>query len=347
MIRISLGIGDALALIGLGLAALAVPGKLWAQDELDIAAAPAGTTAYQIVLENDALANTDRGYTNGLQLSRIRSARTELPWWSGPLRGRFRLCVDDDSVDSCYNVRSGFLFGQLMYTPENISLRRRIPDDRPYAGWLYGGVVTELLDQAATHSHRFEIDVGVLGPESQADDAQIFIHDTFGFTEPRGWANQIDTRLGVVLQYDYRRALIRKDLAGSGARLFDLSGAAGVTAGNIFTNVHLSAIARLGYNLSDIFPETISPVGIDASDVEVYVFAGATARGVLINETIEGHPLHRVDAESFVNDVSWGGVVRVGGYRLQFVIVTRSPEYTPSSRQHRYGSVGLSWNKSF
>ena len=43
------------------------------------------------------------------------------------------------SLAACTSLQLGVFFGQNMYTPDNISERGLIRNDRPYAGWLYAG----------------------------------------------------------------------------------------------------------------------------------------------------------------------------------------------------------------
>ncbi|MDX1501746.1 MAG: lipid A deacylase LpxR family protein [Thermoanaerobaculia bacterium] len=321
-------------------------------------AAPARTATHRLTFENDALIGTDRGYTNGLQYSRMRPRFEGLPSWARPFLGRFTLCSDaappaelppvdaEEGPDrGCYRVNSGFLLGQLIYTPEDLTRRDLIADDRPYAGWLYGGVVTELIHSSRRRMHRFEAQIGVLGPESQADEAQILVHEAFGFTRPQGWANQVDTRLGAEIEYDWTYNLLKLDRHER--RLFDVHLGLGATAGNVFANARASLLGRIGLNLSDVFPETIEPVALTLDDVEAYLFARVVAKGVLINETIEGSPRHLLEIEELVNDLVAGFVLRLGGYSLAYSAVTRSDEYRPGGRQHRYGSLSFSWHRSF
>ena len=96
--------------------------------------------------------------------------------------------------------------GQLMFTPEDIAGRALIIDDRPYAGWLYGS--------AAFHSKTyrrldtFELQVGLTGEFSLAEQAQDLVHSIRGIARANGWDNQIDTEVGFALIYDRKQRLI-------------------------------------------------------------------------------------------------------------------------------------------
>src|SRR3990170_3742409 len=72
------------------------------------------------------------------------------------------------------NLRVTYSLGQEMFTPERIEERALIEDDRPYAGWLYGGI--GLISENGDRLDNLELNVGVVGPASLADKTQIEYH---------------------------------------------------------------------------------------------------------------------------------------------------------------------------
>ena len=125
--------------------------------------------------ENDLFADTDRFYTNGIKLSWVSP---ELQWFQdlawmqkpGLIQATTNKLIEllPFSDDATRQRNLAFSFGQKMYTPEDISRRDLITDDRPYAGWLYGS--------AAFHSKTyrrldtFEIQMGFAGDFSIAEE---------------------------------------------------------------------------------------------------------------------------------------------------------------------------------
>ena len=103
------------------------------------------------------------------------------------------------SYDASRQRNLAFSFGQKMYTPEDISRHDLIEEDRPYAGWLYGS--------AAFHSKTyrrldtFELQLGLTGDFSLAEETQDFVHSIRGIAKANGWDNQIDTEPGFALIY--------------------------------------------------------------------------------------------------------------------------------------------------
>jgi len=142
-----------------------------------------GWTTFVFQGENDALAaagRSDEHYTNGVRFFGLRHPDSSRPWVDRFARWYCRWACGraartDDRFMSDNSV--GFAFGQLIYTPDDISIPELIVDDRPYAGWLYGAVLLQITADAATRQHAFELQLGVIGPESGAEWAQSGIHE--------------------------------------------------------------------------------------------------------------------------------------------------------------------------
>src|SRR6185312_7605686 len=112
-------------------------------------------------LDNDSFINgIDRHYTNGVYLS-----------WTGAPEARadgLTRALEGVMLAGSPNAtwREGYFFGQNMFTPEDIYARNPPLNDRPYAGWLYGGA--RLYRDNGTSLDRVEATLGVVGPMSLA-----------------------------------------------------------------------------------------------------------------------------------------------------------------------------------
>ena len=60
------------------------------------------------------------------------------------------------------NLRVTYSLGQEVFTPERIEERALIEDDRPYAGWTYGGI--GLVSENGDRLDNLELNVGMIGP---------------------------------------------------------------------------------------------------------------------------------------------------------------------------------------
>jgi hypothetical protein len=117
--------------------------------------------------------DSDRYYTNGLKVTVTFADR--LPWGRAARPGRF--------------FSTAIVVGQSIYTPADIETSEVIHEDRPYGGWLYGGISTTIATNLFLHTA--EIDLGVVGPNAAAGPVQKAVHYLIRVTIPRGWDNQI------------------------------------------------------------------------------------------------------------------------------------------------------------
>ncbi len=85
----------------------------------------------------------------------------------------------DDSRRSLNRDAIGFVLVQQIYAPEDITDPNPPPDDRPYAGYLYGGLFYQRQsynpDGIDTLDH-VQLDLGVVGPSSLAEQSQSEVH---------------------------------------------------------------------------------------------------------------------------------------------------------------------------
>src|SRR6185369_7408012 len=145
--------------------------------------------------DNDANRGSDRHYTQGARIQYLSADLSTqncfhafsdlLPTWGYRLEG----------------VKAGVEMGQEIYTPENLDASEPLPDDRPYAGWLYLSSILQRRGQATKSSWGMEtwrVDVGVVGPPSLAEAAQRVWHGR----DPQGWDNQLKTEVGFNLRYE-------------------------------------------------------------------------------------------------------------------------------------------------
>ncbi len=325
---------------------------------------PASWTA-TLHYENDLFASTDRFYTNGIKLSFVSP---DLKWFQDLdfLRrhnlaarlsnGFVNLLPWHDDPERQRNV--SLSVGQLMFTPRNVERSDLIRNDRPYAGWLYGS--------AAFHSKTyrrldtFELQLGFTGPWSLAHEAQDLVHDIRGIDRAKGWRNQIETELGVVLTYDRRlRVLPRQNFFEQWG--VDAIAHGGGAVGTVFTHVSAGLEGRLGWNLpSDFGTGVIRPAGEvnmptdtldprfqgESGGMSAYVSAAVGGRWVLRDVFLDGNTFedsHSVDKEPVVGEVMLGASVLWRRFKLSYAQVLRSQEFEGQRGSQQYGSISLSF----
>jgi hypothetical protein len=248
--------------------------------------------------------------------------------------------------------RIGLSVGQLMFTPDVISQRALIKEDRPYAGWLYGAVSLHAQDKKRHDG--LELALGMVGPASLAEDTQESWHDLIKTTDPNGWDNQLSNEFGIALTYErqwrFRLMSEQKEFYGLG---MDLIPNAGATLGNIWTLASAGATLRFGqYMPEDFGPPRIRPSlpGSDAIDPintwGWYLFAGAEARYVLRNIFLDGNTFsasHSVKKNRWVGDFQGGLALILGSVRLTYTQVFRTREFIGQTEPDHFGTVSISW----
>ena len=329
----------------LGLLWLAGTSALAADDP----ASPDPSGILSLQLENDLWGNgSDRNYTHGTRISYLSSEET--PAWLE------RIASYVPVFSQRGHLRTSYAIGQSIFTPEDIRRSDLIEDDRPYAGWLYGavGLISDhRLRDGSLQSNRLdslELNIGVVGPSSFAEQTQTWVHKIINSPEPRGWDNQLHDELGIMLVYDRQwQARYSSEVWGLD---FDLSPHVGGTLGNVLTSAALGATFRVGHDLpSDYGPPSIRP-SLPGSgffrpsrSFGWYVFTGLEGRLVLHSIFLDGNTFgssHHVDREPWVGDFQVGLVLSWGDVRLSFTNIFRSDEFSEQKSSTEFGSISLS-----
>lgn len=326
---------------------------------------PKESWTFTFHLENDLFANTDRFYTNGIKLSWISPELQwfqDLPWMrkQGFLQNAANGIIRylPFSEDSSRQRNLAFSFGQKMFTPENIERRDLIREDRPYAGWLYGS--------AAFHSKNyrrldtFELQLGLTGDISLAEEAQDLVHSIRGIKKANGWDNQIEPEPGFALIYDRKQRLIpRRDIYKLWGADFIVHG--GLAAGTVFSHINAGAEFRFGWNLPRDFgtalirpagdtnapADTLDPRYQQASEsFSFHVFGGTNARLVLRDIFLDGNTFtdsHNIDKKLFVSSFVLGASIIYGKFKLSYAQVLRTREFDGQNSGQNFGSFSFSY----
>ena len=297
-------------------------------------------------LENDFLADAgDRYYTNGFQVSHLRMGRP--PSWLERLAAFFPAFRSDGSI-----VGTQYTVGQQIFTPDDTQAVEVIPDDRPYAGYLYFS--TNLLARVQ-HARRrdtgnlLELTLGIVGPASLAEQSQTWFHELFGNDVPQGWHNQLANEPALGISYS---RFWRNIQPVAGHLEMGLNPQVTASIGNVHTYGAAGVMWRLGTHLNhDLSPPNIRPgfpgfayFAIDRG-FSWYVFAGIEGRLVLRNIFLDGNSFtdsHSVTKEPLVGDLQFGVVLRFGKMRVALSNMQRSREFTTQSQPTRYGALNLS-----
>ncbi|MFH1804284.1 MAG: lipid A deacylase LpxR family protein [Pseudomonadota bacterium] len=308
-----------------------------------------------VTVENDMFTpnGSDQHYTNGVRFAAISP--------------------EDSAPDTVLNVakaipffasngriRTSYAFGQSMYTPKDIKIAEPQPDERPWAGWLYGsvGLLSDTgLQRSSSDDYAridtLELTLGVIGPASLADKTQTFVHKVVDSPEPQGWDNQLKNEPALGLAYERKyRSWFQEDYLGIE---FDATPHAGFNLGNAFTNAEIGAMFRIGHDLpADYGPPRIRPSmpGTDFFKPDTddfpfsgYLFAGVSGRWVLRDITLDGNTFAdsaSIDKEPLVGDLQIGAALIIGQTRLSYTHVYRTREFEGQGSGDQFGAISLS-----
>lgn len=314
-------------------AALAAEAPAEAQPPPQAQALPEATRPYALTLywENDGQLfkwnnPTDRYYTNGVGLSVAFTAD-----WVEALARHMPFAEQFGPAQTA----AGLVMAQQIFTPQDINSPATPPDDRPYVGHLWGGAFWQRQGEAghgvATLDH-FQLDLGIVGPSSLAEDAQTWIHERFEIDVPRGWDDQLrdEPTLQLTLRKKWRADLLGAGstttlqapdegfLLGPGTVGVQLLPELGATLGNAYRWVEGGATLRVGWNLPDDFgpgrlTNVASATGRGARrGLSLYGFVRLTGRAVEHDLTVEGNTWRdgvERQAEPLVGEFEWGAVL--------------------------------------
>ncbi|MFO7970547.1 MAG: lipid A deacylase LpxR family protein [Desulfobacterales bacterium] len=303
-----------------------------------------------VQFENDFFGGgTDRHFTHGTRfdcltqpIPWITNAAKKLPWFIG----------EDELThpENALKTRASISIGQNIYTPEDITDPQLITEDRPYAGWLYMGFGL-VANQGSRRYDKLELDIGVVGPLSFAEEVQKAWHSILGLSKPEGWDNQLENEPGINLFYEQARRL-EKNMLLYGLE-YDVIPHFGGSLGNVFTYAASGLTLRIGPDLDEDFgPPRIRPSlpggGFFRSKkgVNWYVFAGVEGRAVLYNIFLDGNAFsdsHSVDKKLWVGDLQAGLTIQVHRVRISYTQIYRTKEYHKQDRADAFGSLSISY----
>ncbi|ELR65694.1 hypothetical protein C942_00779 [Photobacterium marinum] len=307
-----------------------------------------GSVSFSI--DNDGIVGTDQNYTNGIFLEFNSSSTTKLEVIAPrPIKDIATLLPLDSNTFKGWNVR----LGQQMWTPEDIEQPEPVEDERPYTGLLFleSGIYQyspELVD-------KYTAMIGVVGPNSFAEQGQKFIHDLIGSDEPKGWDYQIENQVVFNLGYQAHRLMKRNEVDGPlGLEGTDISAVGRINAGNFQSEVAIGSIARWGNNLESNFGTSGFSPGrfvdisvLSASPKGYFFFAGVEGRYRFNDITIEGDRPEEVpdtNIEHLQATAVLGGVYYQPQWGVSLSFATSTREYKEDKHStNSTGSLELFW----
>lgn len=295
--------------------------------------------AISLYLENDSRRfkpnhATDRHYTHGTKLVYL----TQPDWLWLEDFSQWHFADTDHSVD----MAVGFFLGQNIYTPDHIDEpAKRSDDDMVFAGWLYTGMFAQrATDHLLDH---FELNVGVIGPSSKAEQVQRCIHDLLDSDEPIGWDEQLGDELAVDLTFMRKQRLQNGWLKPT--EHTDFIAEYGFTAGSVHRHLQAGITVRYGFNLENTFgparmalPSGISTLRKDETARSGYFFVRASGKAIEHNRFLTG-----LDHEPLMGEFQAGVVYQYKKLEFGYSQTFFTQEFEEQSGKDSFGAFTLSW----
>lgn len=305
--------------------------------------------------ENDLFNGTDSDYTNGVKYCLISpDLSPHAP--DGKLPRRVLEFIHGLPFIAGsrpeYTHKAEFSLGQKMFTPRDTAETELIRDDRPYVGWTYFTTAYHRRNDASeeiSFMDTVELQLGIIGPQSYAEDTQKFVHRVRDLDIPNGWNHQLENEVGLAIVFE-RKWLLHP----AKEKAFDYStiAHAGVALGNVFSYGNAGMELRLGWHIpKDFGVSLMRPAGSTrleiGDDFSVYLFGAVNGRAVARDAFVDGNTFsdsHSVDKKYFVADLA-GGIA----FSFKRIIVTwtqllRTKEFDGQEDAHSFGAMALSFS---
>ena len=215
-------------------------------------AAPHPSTDWvsRFTIDNDApyfspATFSDRHYTDRFEFSVV--GRPEWAWELGDW-----LTAPAGTEVAC---AGGFVFGQTISTPDDITITAPQPMDMPFAGYLFFGSYWQresTLSPTTRHLEQLEVDLGVLGPSARGYETQKTVHHLFTGRENPGWVNERLDEPTVQFSLRHKWNMIPEALnldTPPGQLRLEFIPEIGFCAGNVRTQLEGGLTVRYGWNL--------------------------------------------------------------------------------------------------
>jgi len=300
------------------------------------------TGIFSLVVENDLFYNTDRRYTSGVRFTYMTPKGDEPQWVR-------EAAMELPMFNWHSDIRVEYALGQSMFTASDKSLYNPPPNDRPYAGWLYGSVgvvarTNNVLDQML-------VSIGMVGPAALGEESQDVIHSIIDSPKANGWDKQLKNE--PTLQFTYQRSWQSPEFKLPAGFGIDATPHMGAALGNVYTYANTGAMLRFGQNLPvDFGPPRVQPSLPGSGYFERapggfgwYLFAGVDGRAVAHNIFLDGNTFansRSVEKENYVGDAQFGLAVVIDGVRLAYTHVLRTREYVGQDASDQFGAFSVS-----
>lgn len=278
-----------------------------------------------VTVENDFFMDTDKNYTHG----------TELLWK--------QLSIDSNGVESV----TGYGIRQKIYTPKDKEVPVAPADQRPYAGTL--SATYERWGYFKSELYQVTFELGIMGPDSFAEESQTCIHELIGNKVPEGWDSQ---KLNEPMLDIYMESHHPFFTVGNARQLSLLSeGIYGGVVGTTFDYAKCGTDVKLGWNIPKLHWVGIQPEALNRPIPFIYMFGEVDGLAVFHNATIGDSFFYDYDdareLKTWVGEAHCGVSAGIKGIALTYSLNRRTREFEGESDYMQWGVASLDFSMNF
>lgn len=274
-------------------------------------------------LANDVVFQTDKYYTNGINLEYISENNFSL----------LHFLHNSESVS--FNAVT---LRQDIFTPQKMNGGEYTGLDRPFASYLLLGSRKTSLNYDKKFLFTSQFEVGVLGKNAGGDLVQNGVHAALPTSSiVHGWENQVKSDLALNYGIEIEKGFVNHSW-------FGLSGHINGKLGLPYTYAGAGLTLRAGEYL-DYF----SSLGLYGNNGwRMHVFTKFDANAVFYNGTIQGglfnpvHEANRPELNTFVYTVKSGLNLTYKNHNFEIGMQQVSPEFK-NGTMHRWGYVSFTF----
>jgi lipid A 3-O-deacylase len=281
---------------------------------------------FRIFYENDFFSGTDRDYTQGIYIEKVKPCLKKFPLTA--------LLWKPNNAD----IKYGLAIEHDAYTPNLISPPDIQYGDRPYAGALF--IKTFLTSTNNITHERIStlLSSGVLGAAAGGEQMQKTIHHWINYTQPQGWHNQIRNDVVLNYQVNYEKELFFLNDRFSVSEYS--SGRVGTLSDKITTGLTLMA-----GKFHSAFQKNIN---ISTRKFQWYIYGQPAINFVGYDATLQGgvfnhsspYTISNSDVERFIFQYKYGLVLLFKKIYLEYFQTGNSKEFV-STIFHRTGGLQI------
>lgn len=299
--------------------------------------------------DNDILIGEDGAYTNGIYASiynvypdykypSYKYSQGDTPWYFKTQR----YLLPDTKSKKYVEVHN---FGQIMFTPSDISQTIPGPGDGLYAGVLFWNA--SLLMANDDYADIASMLLGVVGPLSGAEQTQKLVHEITDSTEPQGWDSQLDNELVFMFS---RGRFWRNYVSKFDSIEIDWVGGAEAELGTMSTAINGSVYVRLGENLANSYA-TFSLVSQRQSNPmafpnSYYFYIGTAATYGFQNIILDGNTYRdspSVDHDNYGDISTLGFTWSAQSWGLSFNVNKTNLSISSDDPSIKFASITVYW----